>query len=201
MKVFGGTGHQVDSRRAHGLNERMDVEALFRAHAGFVAAFLGRLGVPQADVDDRVQEVFLVAHRKGGYTPGQGHPRTWLGAIAVRVASTARRSVARRREDGSDALLARIAPQASPAEVVEQRRALDRVPHALDSLDREHRSVFVLYEIDGQPCEAIAESFGIPVGTVYSRLHNARRRFKQLYAELSPDDDRALLGTHAAEGT
>lgn len=179
----------------------MDVEALFRAHAGFVAGFLARLGVPRADVDDRVQEVFLVAHRKGGYTPGQGQPRTWLGAIAVRVASTARRSVARRREDGSDALIARSAPDASPAEVAEQRRALERVQRALDALDLEHRSVFVLYELDGQSCEAIAASFDIPVGTVYSRLHHARKRFKQLHAGLEPADDRAPLGARAAEGT
>ena len=184
-----------------GPSERIDVEALFRAHAAFVAGFLARLGVPQADVDDRVQEVFLVAHRKGGFTAGQGQPRTWLGAIAVRVASTARRSLARRREDGSDALLGRSAAEPSPLEVVEQRRSLERVQRALDSLDLEHRAVFVLYELDGQSCEAIAESFGIPVGTVYSRLHHARRRFKQLHAALAPEDQSALMAARTAEGT
>lgn len=199
MKACGGTGHQVGNHDAQGSNQRMDVEALFRAHAGFVAGFLARLGVPQADVDDRVQEVFLVAHRKGGYVPGQGHPRTWLGAIAVRVASTARRTVARRREDSSDVLTSWTAAEASPAEVVEHRRSLQRVQSALDSLDVEHRAVFVLYELDGQSCEAIAESFGIPVGTVYSRLHHARRRVKQLYAELEPAD--TTLEPRAAEGT
>jgi len=199
MKASGGTGHQVSSRDAQSPSERMDVEALFRAHAGFVAGFLARLGVPQADVDDRVQEVFLVAHRKGGYTPGQGHPRTWLGAIAVRVASTARRTVARRREDSGDVLSGWTAPQASPAEVVEQRRSLERVQSALDSLDVDHRAVFVLYELEGQSCESIADAFGVPVGTVYSRLHNARRRFKQLYAELEPAE--ASLAPRHAEGT
>ena len=199
MKASGGGGHQVSSDQAQAAGRHMDVEALFRAHAPFVAGFLARLGVPQADVDDRVQEVFLVAHRKGGYTPGQGHPRTWLGAIAVRVASTARRTLARKREDGGDALGGFSVEGPSPMEAFEHRRALERVQRALDSLDTEHRAVFVLYELEGQSCEAIARSFDIPVGTVYSRLHHARRRFQQLYARLQPAED-AMLQPRAAEG-
>ena len=85
--------------------ERIGVEDLFRAHASFVAAFLGRLGTPAAEIDDLVQEVFLVVHRKGGYEMGPAQPRSWLGAIAIRVASSRRRNAGRRtngsRHDGS----------------------------------------------------------------------------------------------------
>jgi RNA polymerase sigma-70 factor (ECF subfamily) len=172
----------------------MDVEALFRAYAPFVASFLSRLGVPQADVDDRVQEVFLVAHRKGGYVPGAGQPRTWLAAIALRVASTGRRSQRRRREDaasGGGLLDATPARSGDPGDALETQRALERVQRALDSLDDDHRAAFVLYELEGESCEAIAESFGVPVGTVYSRLHNARKRFSQSYEALG-HEPRAL---------
>lgn len=46
--------------------ERLGADALFRRYAPFIASFLRRLGVPAVDLDDSVQEVFVVAHRKGG---------------------------------------------------------------------------------------------------------------------------------------
>jgi RNA polymerase sigma-70 factor (ECF subfamily) len=164
---------------------RIDAATLFRAHASFVAAFLRRLGVLQSELDDLVQEVFLVAHRKGGYVPGAGQPRTWLAAIAFRVASSGRRSQARRRETYDETVLAQLGSSAAdPADALEARRSLLRVQQALEALDLEHRAAFVLYEIEGEACSAIAVGFGIPVGTVYSRLHHARRRFLEAHAAL-----------------
>jgi RNA polymerase sigma-70 factor (ECF subfamily) len=160
----------------------MSVEGLFRAHAGFVASFLFRLGVARQDVDDRVQDVFLIAHRKGGYEAGPATPRSWLGAIAVRVASHHRRSQRRRREDAAD--LDRLAAGTSPERAAEVAAAMRRVDQALASLDLDHRAVFVMFEIEGEACPAIAAALGVPVGTVYSRLHHARARFREAYEAL-----------------
>jgi RNA polymerase sigma-70 factor (ECF subfamily) len=180
-----------------------DVSTLFRAHAGFIASFLRRLGAPAPDVDDLVQEVFLVAHRKGGYQPGTGQPRTWLAAIALRVASTGRRSRGRRREDP----LAEVggSEQASddPARTLEARRALERVQRALDSLELDQRAAFVLYELEGQSCESIAAAFEVPIGTIYSRLHHARKRFLDAHAQLLREEAASAadkLSTRLAEG-
>jgi RNA polymerase sigma-70 factor (ECF subfamily) len=168
---------------------RVDAATLFRAHAKFVAAFLRRLGTPQADLDDRVQEVFLVVHRKGGYVPGAGQPRTWLAAIALRVASSGRRSTARRREAPEEIGGGTVsAVGRDPSDALEARRALVRVQQALDTLDLEHRAAFVLYELEGEGCSEIALSFGVPVGTIYSRLHHARRRFLESYAMLTQEN-------------
>jgi RNA polymerase sigma-70 factor (ECF subfamily) len=165
--------------------ERIGAEALFRAHASFVARFLHRLGAPAADIDDWVQEVFLIAHRKGGYVAGTGKPRTWLGAISLRVAMAGRRARSRRREDGDELALHALATSAhDPQQAFETRASLERVQRALDTLDLEHRATFMLYEIEGEACDSIAAAFAIPVGTVYSRLHHARRRFMDAYAEL-----------------
>lgn len=162
-------------------SEILDAAALFRAHSAFVAAFIRRLGVHEGDVDDGVQEVFLIAHNKGGYTPGPASPRSWLGAIAVRVAANSRRRRSRRREDDSpgalDGQIARSNPEAS----VEQRESLVRVQKALNELDVEHRAVFVLFELEGESCAGIAEALQVPTGTVYSRLHTARKRFVAAY--------------------
>jgi RNA polymerase sigma-70 factor (ECF subfamily) len=149
-----------------------------------VASFLRRLGTPSAEVDDLVQEVFLIAHRKGGYVPGTGQPRSWLGAIALRVASGSRRTRGRRREEPIDDTLLRATSADDVAGAFETQRALQRVQQALEGLDLEHRAAFVLYEFEGENCESIAASLEIPLGTVYSRLHHARRRFLEAHAAL-----------------
>jgi len=159
-------------------------DALFRSYAGFVASFLRRIGVSSAEADDLVQEVFLVAHRKGGFVAGTGQPKSWLAAIALRVASTHRRSRSRRHEDpGADPEVV-TSPNADAARVLEARAALHRVQQALDTLSLDDRATFVLYELEGQPCDAIAAAFAIPVGTAYSRLHNARKRFMEAHARI-----------------
>jgi RNA polymerase sigma-70 factor (ECF subfamily) len=165
-------------------HDRIDAQALFRAHARFVASFLRRLGAPYDDIDDLVQEVFLVAHRKGGFVPGSGAPRSWLGAIALRVASGHRRSRNRRHEEPGEAAVSAAVAPSDVAAALEAQQALRCVQRALDTLDLEHRAAFVLYEFEDESCESIAASQGIPVGTVYSRLHHARRRFLEAFAAM-----------------
>jgi RNA polymerase sigma-70 factor (ECF subfamily) len=160
--------------------KHLDGGALFRAHAAFVARFLSRLGVERQELDDAVQEVFLIAHRRGGYSDGPAQPTTWLAEIALRVASTMRRSRRRhaRQETGGPA---GAASDATPFELLAAAQSLERVQQALDTLSLEHRAVFVLFEIEGESCESIASGLGIPVGTVHSRLHTARRGFQKAY--------------------
>lgn len=162
----------------------IDAETLFRAHAPFVASFLRHMGTPESDLDDHVQDIFVLAHRKGGYLPGPAAPRTWLASLALRVVLARRRSRARRPEaPGShEQLLDHEAQKApSPAEVLDTQRSLKRVQAALEHLSLEHRAAFILHEIDGESCESIAAIWQVPVGTVYSRLHHARKRFLEVY--------------------
>ncbi len=163
----------------------LDAGELFRDHAQFVAAFLVRLGVARAELDDLVQEVFLVAHRRGGYEPGPARPTTWLAEIALRVLSTARRTKRRRPEaQDEEALQAVFAPAAGPEQAAETAQTLARVQRALDEMPIERRAIFVLFELDGEPCDAIAAGLGVPLSTVYSRLHTARREFGDAYERL-----------------
>jgi RNA polymerase sigma-70 factor (ECF subfamily) len=164
--------------------ERIGVEALFRTHATFVAKFLRRLGTPAGELDDLVQEVFMVAHRKGGYVRGPAQPRSWLGAIALRVAQAGRRGRLRQEPPDSPA----VDGMSTPSRVVEKidtNRSIERLQRALDTLSLEQRAAFVLFEIEGESCESIAAVWDVPVGTVYSRLHVARRNFMQAYERLA----------------
>ncbi|HET8935152.1 MAG TPA: sigma-70 family RNA polymerase sigma factor [Polyangiales bacterium] len=167
-----------DAGAAPSGGERIGVEVLFREHAQFVATFLHRLGTPSQDVEDLLQEVFVVAHRKGGFVKGPAQPRSWLGAIATNVARTGQRTRRRRREDADSPALERLSMQA-PSEIESLARV--RLERALAELPLEQRAAFVLFELEGESCESIAAVWGVPVGTVYSRLHHARRRFLEAY--------------------
>lgn len=187
MKAAARPGHEGEPGPDVPAAEILDAATLFRDHAQFVARFLTRQGVMERDVDDLVQEVFLTAHRRGGFAPGPARPTTWLAEIAVRVASTARRTRRRRPEEPDDEAVGAVVGGADPARTAEARQSLDRVQRALDQLDDEKRAVFVLFELEGEGCDSIAAGLGVPTGTVYSRLHAARRAFREAYAALTAE--------------
>jgi RNA polymerase sigma-70 factor, ECF subfamily len=166
----------------------LGVDALFRQYARFVATFLVRLGTPPQDLDDLVQEVFLVAHRLGGFTPDAAKPTTWLAMIALRVAS-GRRRTRRRHPEVLDETNIECAAATSPnqEDIVRATQSLTLVGRALEALDIEKRALFILFEIEEQSCESIAADLGIPIVTVYSRLKVARQEFRREYARLTRD--------------
>jgi RNA polymerase sigma-70 factor (ECF subfamily) len=158
---------------------------LYEAHVDFVWRNLRRLGVQSAEVEDRTQEVFVVAHRRFDEFEDRGHgPRAWLFQIVLRVASDARRHRRRHPEepDGGDATSrASIAP--TQADAVAHREALSQLDAALETIDVGRRVVLVLHEIEEMTAPEIAQVVGIPLNTVYSRLRVARA---ELEAALAP---------------
>lgn len=167
--------------------EHQSAEALFVAHARFVATFAHRLGVPSRDIEDVVQETFLVAHRRGGFSPETAKPTTWLAAITIRVWATLRRT-RRRRPEGALASGEESLPSKDDVfSVTVARQSLERLNAALADLDEESRGLFVLFELEGASCEEIGRALGLPVGTVYSRLHHIRKGLRRHYAAAEPD--------------
>lgn len=162
----------------------LDARQLFVSHADFIAGFLRRMGVPPGDLDDVVQEVFLVAHRKNGYVEGPARPTTWLAGIAFREALAWRRRGKARpgpatAEDAASLAERSIDPRPDPEHAADSTARLERVARALDAMQPEKRAIFMLYELEGETCESIAAGLGVPIGTVYSRLHAARGEFKK----------------------
>jgi len=158
--------------------------ALYEAHVDFVWRNLRRLGVNECDVEDRTQEVFVVAHRRFDEFEDRGHgPRAWLFQIVLRVASDARRHRRRHPEDpdGGDAT-ARACIDPPQADAVARREALSRLDAALESIEVGRRAVLVLHEIEEMTAPEIAQVLGIPLNTVYSRLRVARAELEQTLA-------------------
>ncbi len=178
------------------------VAALFRAHFGFVRRVLRRCGVAEADLDDAVQEVFIVVHRRIDDFEGRASETTWLYAVAVRVASTLRRSASRekaRRDKAGEQMHG--AGAADPERELSRQEAGALLDRLLDELDGTKRTVFVLAELEGVPVPEIAQIMDANVRTTHSRLRLARKRFhaalERHHAQESGRMNRATLRTLA----
>lgn len=147
---------------------------IFRQYAPFVWRALRRLGVPESDVEDVCQEVFVVVHRKLGDFEGRSSLRTWIYGICARTASDYRRSGRVRREVVTDAP-PETAHEGGQDDAVALRQARATLDRILDDLDDDKRSVFVLYEIEELTMAEVADALGCPLQTAYSRLHAARK--------------------------
>jgi RNA polymerase sigma-70 factor (ECF subfamily) len=146
----------------------LSFDAVYEAHFDYVYRIVARLSGTSA-CEDLVQDVFLVVHRRLPEFEGRAAMTTWLFQIAYRVVGAHVRKERLRR------LLARALFLERPEPSFQDPDRAAAVRRALESLSWKKRTVLVLFEIEGWSCDRIAEELGIPVDTVYSRLHNARR--------------------------
>ena len=147
----------------------MTIDELFAEHASFVWRTLRHFGVGEGDIEDQMQEVFLVAHRRLERWDGE-HPQAWLFAIARRCAAAYRRRSHRRHEDP----VASVPDDADPRDPT-ARAELDLLNRVFQTLDEDKRIVFILHEIEGMSMREVAEAVGCPLHTAYSRYYAARR--------------------------
>jgi RNA polymerase sigma-70 factor (ECF subfamily) len=156
-------------------------------HFDFIWRLLRRLGVPHADVDDAVQQVFLVASGRLEAI-AKGSERAFLYGTALRVASTARRTASRRQKGLAKLLWETPTPSVAPDEEFERREAIALLDGVLAALPDESRRVFVLSDIEGMSAPEIAVFENIPAGTVASRLRRARELFAVRIREIQVAD-------------
>lgn len=145
---------------------------IFQQHAHFLWRALMNLGVPSHDAQDLCQEVLMIAYRRLATFEGRSL-RAWLYGICVRVASDYRRSSRVRREvpheQVPDASL-----EANQPELIEQNQRLRQALRALERLDEDRRTAFVLFEVEELTLSEISEALGVPLQTIYSRIKSAR---------------------------
>lgn len=147
---------------------RLSFQEIFEGYASAVGRTLRYLGVPEADLHDAAQEVFLVVDRRYGEFEGRSRLGTWIRQICVRVAWAFRRRRRRRRED----IVAQPPEQGVEADQhadIERRDERQLLTRLLDVLDEDHRAIIVLYEIEGLPMRQVAEALSCPLPTAYSR--------------------------------
>lgn len=175
----------------------VDIGALFRDYERKVMRWAARLGGPGIDVDDVVQDVFLVARRRLASFVGAGKVSTWLFRTTEKVVLAARRKQRwRRRLSGSsEAATASVgASRPTPAEALERDREIAEVYRVLDRLPERERRVLILFELDGLSTQEIADLVGARVGTVRVWLFRARARFLEEHQRLFGADAKSPRG-------
>jgi RNA polymerase sigma-70 factor (ECF subfamily) len=153
-------------------------------HVRFVWRSLLRLGVPEKDVPDVAQDVFVVAYRRLPEFEGRSKATTWLFAICLRVASDRRKAAHRSREVPASAEHEASGEAADEAGAAERRQAARIIERILARMPEEQRIVFFLFELEELTAEEIADALEIPVGTVRSRLRLARAAFRGAVARI-----------------
>lgn len=195
-------GALVPLRRIEGVPTEMSDEALLAACAlGDTAAlgalynrlsphlwrFLSRLAGERIDeLDDLVQATFIAVHRSAASFAGNASVRTWVFAIAANVTRRHLRDAGRRRSAFDQ--LARLpgVPVVRPDDSVEQQQLMRRMRASLAALPHALRVTLVMCDLEDVPGREAAAVLHIPEGTLYRRIHEARRALRALMEEGKP---------------
>jgi len=176
-----GVGPREEGPRL-GAAAQLDFDAVYAAHVHFVWRVLRGMGVSDALVEDAVQDVFLVVHRRLAEFDGRFSVKTWLFEIAFRIGCEYRRKGRRAASlELLDEGLRDSAP--SPADRAERDEALRLAEELLDTLEDDKRAVLVLSEIEGLTGPEIALVMGTPLNTIYTWLRRARAQLSHALAE------------------
>jgi RNA polymerase sigma factor (sigma-70 family) len=161
---------------------------LYDRYVADIRRLVTRLGIAPDQADDLVHATFIDACEHAGRYDGRGSARPWLFGIAVMHVRRHRRSVAR--------LLARLErwlhdPPGAPAPAdpfadVVDAESLRRLSAALERLSERKRVVVILFCVEGLSGDEVAAVLGIPIATVWTRLHHARRELRALLPTEAP---------------
>jgi RNA polymerase sigma-70 factor, ECF subfamily len=154
----------------------LSVEEVYRAHAADVARWAARLGGPELELEDVVQEVFAQVHRHLDGYRGDARVTTWLFRITENVVRTHGRRNRWRRwlQRPADEAEEIPSPGESPAESAEKRQSRELIQLALGRLSARYRTAIVLFELEDLSGEEVAERMGIKLSTLWVLLHRAR---------------------------
>lgn len=153
---------------------------LVERYKDLVYGVVYRLAQDRRQVDDLAQDVFLKVHRGLPYFRGDARLSTWIYRIVQNVCSEARMryrpavSLDSERDDGPRREYGK--PDAAFAEL----ELRDRLEKAIAQLPENYRVLIAAHYMKGVQYEALAEALNMPLGTVKTHLHRAKRRLREL---------------------
>jgi RNA polymerase sigma-70 factor (ECF subfamily) len=153
-------------------------ETLYRQHATRLYNLASRMTGGQAETDDLLQEIFLLAYRKIGSFRGESTLGTWLYRLAMNhcldVLRNRQTKMGQQTEsmDEPDAM-----PVASPVPVLSAVSRID-LERAIASLPPACRAAFLLHDVEGFGHQEVGDMLGVSEGTSKSQVHKARTRIR-----------------------
>lgn len=154
--------------------------ALYAQRCPDVLRWLRALGGREAELEDLAQEVFVIAHRRFASFDGL-NAAGWLYKIAENVTRNHRRHSWFRNFFAREKVRAdpenMPGDEDSPSAALEQKERQCLLYTLIGRLGESRRATFCLFEVEGYSGEEIAEMQNIPLNTVWTRLHLARKEF------------------------
>jgi RNA polymerase sigma factor (sigma-70 family) len=157
---------------------------LYDRYQAPLRGFLARATRDAHDVDDLVHATFLSAAQAAERYDGRATCRPWLVGIAVQLLRRRRRASSRLAEV-LNALKGTLQPAKDPRPALQARTDVER---ALAGLSEAKRITLLMAEVEGLSCDEIARALEVPIGTVWTRLHAARRELRQAIGGKSEDE-------------
>ncbi len=158
-------------------------DEVYTAHVAFVWRIARTFGVPVAALEDVVQDVFVVVHRRLAQFEGRAAITTWLFEITRRTA------LARHRRDDvrrTEPLEVEPAGGADTFAALSRAQAAATVAEILDGMTEDKRVVFALVELEQLSIPEVARMLDLNLNTAYSRLRLAREAFAAAVQARSP---------------
>ena len=169
---------------ACGTGDSTALGELFERFHTPVYRFLSRmLGSDCAELDDLVQSTFLEVLRAAPTFQRRSAVQTWILGIAANLSRHHTRSEVRRRILLSGVALQSVEPRPAPDQSAERRQFLDRLRELLAGLPHELREAFILCDVEEIPGVEVARVLDIREGTLWRRLHEARKRLRSALFE------------------
>jgi RNA polymerase sigma-70 factor, ECF subfamily len=147
------------------------------AECGTLAFRVARSVLRNSDAEDVAQEAMLQAYRRFERLRDPSRFRAWLVRITFRLALDQARS-SRRREQ-RETVWAVAVPRPTAEDLAASSEFARRLDQAMETLPEKSRLILVLSAMDGHSLEEVAELLQVPLGTVKSRLHTARKRLAE----------------------
>jgi RNA polymerase sigma-70 factor, ECF subfamily len=159
-------------------------EQAFRDHGQEVARWARHLGGTEIDVEDVVQEVFLVVNKRLSDFKAEARFTSWLFEVTRKTVANHRRRQRRRRWQSDEVLVKMPSHAGDPVAELERRQSVARFYEALDCLPEKYRTMIVLYELEGMSAQEIAELRNLTIGTMRVHLSRARAQLVAQYQRL-----------------
>lgn len=165
------------------VGDEVALGVLYDRHQGPVFRFVSRISSgPGGDVEDLVQCTFIEVWKSAARYHGKGSVRSWIFGISANLARHYVRAEVRRRTAISNfsdlPLCAKVHPEIRVDESICQKETLRSLAYALDELSYEQRVAFVLCDIEDMSGVDAARTLGIRKGTLWRRLHDARKSLR-----------------------
>jgi RNA polymerase sigma-70 factor (ECF subfamily) len=153
---------------------------LYDRYQASVSSFVRRATNDASDVEDVVHVTFMTAARAAGNFDGRQSCRPWLVGIAARLLHRRKRGLSRWARALRELTVREGERHTDPHRELSARDEVKRLSSALQKLSEPKRIVLLLAETEGLSSEDIATALQIPVGTVWTRLHHARRDLRRM---------------------